>query len=307
MSNSEHAFKIKQAINLYSQVIVMSQNWQSVDEVKARLIVEYAKDATELFGTTNQEKKVELNRIAERAGQVVPPDSVDSLRKRSEKLVLQLLYPKNGMLRNGLLMAIGAIIIAPILLSEFLPNKKTDSSHKPVWVEKLTHEPILPGVGVAGLRLGDSESLVLSKIGEPTTSVRQVIGNGREIFLDDTLGKVGSYVMNYDFEGLSLVIVTDADQKTVIKLRLMCFDIPSGNASKCRMLPSYKGDGIGTLYIASADLLGPTTNVESYSGCRNPIIPNTNDATMYLHAGIGFGVCRNTGVIEMVDIVPIGK
>src|SRR5215213_533521 len=217
MSDSEDAFKIKQATDLYSQVIAMSQNWRLVDEVKARLIIEYAKDATELFGTTNQEKKVELKRIIEKAEQIVPPDSVDSLKKRSQKLVLKRIYPKNRRLRNVLLMAIGTITITFILLPSFLSDRKPDvpsqslvnddsnkeaesiSSHKPLWVEKLTHEPILPSVGVAGLRLGDSESLVLSKLGEPTTPVRQIIGNDKEIFLDDTLGKVVHYSMNYDF------------------------------------------------------------------------------------------------------------
>lgn len=89
MSDSEDTLKIERANNLYSLVITMSQDWQSVDAAKAKLIIEYAKDAIELFGKTNQEKKVELRKIVEEAEHIVPPDSVDSLKKRAERLALK--------------------------------------------------------------------------------------------------------------------------------------------------------------------------------------------------------------------------
>lgn len=92
MSDSEDTLKIERANNLYSLVITMSQDWQSVDAAKAKLIIEYAKDAIELFGKTNQEKKVELRKIVEEAEHIVHPDSVDSLKKRAERLALKYSY-----------------------------------------------------------------------------------------------------------------------------------------------------------------------------------------------------------------------
>jgi hypothetical protein len=107
--------EIEQANHLYSQVIKMSREWDSVDVVKAQLIISYAQDAVESFARTNHEKKVELNTIIERAEQVVPPDSIESLKKRAERFVLKIVYPRNRRFRNALLVTVGLFLLISIV------------------------------------------------------------------------------------------------------------------------------------------------------------------------------------------------
>lgn len=99
------------ANDLYGRVKAMAKDLASADEVKAQLIIEYAKDAIDLFGKGNQERKVELRLIIEQAERTISPDSIDTLKKRAEKVVLRLIYPRNPKLRNVLLLGIGAFFI----------------------------------------------------------------------------------------------------------------------------------------------------------------------------------------------------
>jgi hypothetical protein len=108
--------KIAAANDLFTQVRAMSDELEDADEVKAQLILEYAKDAIELYGATNQERKVELRRLIERVERIVSPDSIDSLKKRAERVVLKFVYPRRPILRNTLLVTIGvALLIVAIV------------------------------------------------------------------------------------------------------------------------------------------------------------------------------------------------
>jgi hypothetical protein len=120
--------KEESANKLYDQVVNLTKDWDAVDEVKAQLIIEYAKDAIEDFGKTNQDKKVELRRLIDKAEHVTSPDSIDTFKKRAEKTVLRFVYPKNLKLRNTTLLIIGiltlAVLILPFLLGSWnLKNK----------------------------------------------------------------------------------------------------------------------------------------------------------------------------------------
>lgn len=105
--DSTNSPAVKYANNLYSTVVLMCKDWRTVDEAKARLIIEYVKDALKAFGDTNQEKKVELKEIFHRAESIASPDSIDSLKKRLERLFLKGIYPKNKKLRDIFFIAIG--------------------------------------------------------------------------------------------------------------------------------------------------------------------------------------------------------
>ena len=111
---SENLPNIKHADYLYVQVLELCQDWRSVDLEKARLIIERATDAIASFGKTNHEKKVQLKEIIEKAEQVIPPDSIESLKKRAEKFILKFIYPKSRRLRNVLVAGVGAILFLSI-------------------------------------------------------------------------------------------------------------------------------------------------------------------------------------------------
>lgn len=113
---------IDQADKLYSLVVSMITDWNSVNDVKAEIIKEYATDAIALFGKTNQEKKVELRRVAEKCEEIISPESFDSLKKRAEKALLRIVYPRNPALRNILFVSILSITFLSILIPALLNN-----------------------------------------------------------------------------------------------------------------------------------------------------------------------------------------
>lgn len=131
---------IARANDLFVQVMAMSQNWDAVDEIAARRINEYAKDAIELYGKTNQDKKIELKRIIEEAEQIIPPDSLDIWKKRAEKVVLRLL-PKSSRKRKILLTIGGLFIVTSFIAPIFSTIWSFITSSKP----KATQEKVTNG------------------------------------------------------------------------------------------------------------------------------------------------------------------
>src|SRR5437588_10037234 len=81
------------AITLYEKVRALMQS--TLDENNARIIAESADDAINEFGNTNQEKKVELRKWKAQAELVLPPSTIEELRKRAEGQLLKKSYPKN--------------------------------------------------------------------------------------------------------------------------------------------------------------------------------------------------------------------
>jgi hypothetical protein len=101
------------ANQLYEKAKSLSQN---LDEHTAKLIIESVDDAIKEFGTTNQDKKVELRRIKAEAEKILPPDTIESLRKRAEGDLLQKVYPKQRTFRRVLLFVIAiTILVTPLV------------------------------------------------------------------------------------------------------------------------------------------------------------------------------------------------
>lgn len=92
--------RLTAADRLYNKVKSLIQETKLLDEYTARLIVELADDAIELFADTNHEKKVELRRWKAQAELLLPPDPLDELRERAEALLLKISYPKKELLTS---------------------------------------------------------------------------------------------------------------------------------------------------------------------------------------------------------------
>jgi hypothetical protein len=103
------------ANQLYEKVKSLIQNSAALDETKARIIVESADDAIKEFGNTNQEKKVELREWKKRAELVLPPCTIEELRKRGEGQVIRKVFPSPGVSQSIFLWAVGIGVIATIL------------------------------------------------------------------------------------------------------------------------------------------------------------------------------------------------
>jgi hypothetical protein len=125
---------IHRARRLFQQAKTMSNDLLSIDEAKAQLILEYARDAIDLYGKSHQKEKVELRRVIEQVERALPPDSMDTLRKRAEKLFLRLVYPRNARLRNTVLFIIGLATVvslaAPLATKLWGTNNRAGSSGK---------------------------------------------------------------------------------------------------------------------------------------------------------------------------------
>jgi len=111
-----HQTNLVHANELYQKVKRLIHETKSLDEKTATLIVELADDAIKEFGNTNQEKKVELRQIRTRAESVLPPETLEELRKRAEGRYLRSFYPKSPVLRWLLLGIIGLGVMVSILL-----------------------------------------------------------------------------------------------------------------------------------------------------------------------------------------------
>jgi hypothetical protein len=72
------------AEQLYEEAKALIENARPLDLETAKLVIEKTKDALKEFGSTNQEKKVELRKWKERAEVALPPKSFKDLRERTE-------------------------------------------------------------------------------------------------------------------------------------------------------------------------------------------------------------------------------
>jgi peptidoglycan L-alanyl-D-glutamate endopeptidase CwlK len=105
------------ANQLYDKVKDLIQNKTVLDKNRARIIVESVDDAIKEFGSTNQEKKVELREWKAQAELVLPPGTLEDLRKRAEGELLKKSYPQTPILRKLLLSTIAVVVIVIGLLS----------------------------------------------------------------------------------------------------------------------------------------------------------------------------------------------
>lgn len=108
--------RIIYANQLYEKAKSLCRDMKNPDEQTAKLIIESVDDAIKVFGTTNQHKKVELRKIKAEAEKILPPDTIESLRKRAEADLLQKVYPKQSAFRKLLLLVIAiAVLVTPLV------------------------------------------------------------------------------------------------------------------------------------------------------------------------------------------------
>jgi hypothetical protein len=119
--------KLIHANQLYDKVKNSIHNTKPLDQNTAKLIIESADDAIKEFGSTSQEKKIELRLWKAQAELILPPSTIEELRKRAEGQLLKRSYPKNVVLRNVMLalIALGIVILGLFALWRAL-SKSSD-------------------------------------------------------------------------------------------------------------------------------------------------------------------------------------
>jgi len=149
----EQSVGIAHAMELYDQVKHLSQNTPP-DRETAKLIIELTDDAIHEFGSTNQRLRVQLKSWRNQAAEVLPPSNVKDLIERAEGRLLDRFFPKNRLLRGGLIwvVAFGTIAVATFALYERF--KPSSTAHPNTGVE-----------ATSSLRIDTSHPKVVNRFG----------------------------------------------------------------------------------------------------------------------------------------------
>lgn len=173
LSNTE---KFSYANQLYDKVKRLAHNITQLDRDNARLVVELADDAIKEYGNTNQEKKVELRQWKSQAELVLPPATVEELRKRAEGQLLKKSYPRHKSLRNLLLAAAATLVIVSGLMAlrQILPGSAT-TTPSPAPSQKLEEMPqdLIPKL--SGIEINSPDrSLEVTVLNETNWTVKEI-------------------------------------------------------------------------------------------------------------------------------------
>lgn len=176
-------------------------------------------------------------------------------------------------------------------IKQFLADLQGSPASEPLWLTHLSHAPIVPGRSIADIEIGHNEQEVVRVLGQPPGGAIQVIGDDNEIFLDDRLGAVVHYALQYRYKGIFLGIYTDRDTRRVKRMRLTC-----SRVDDCQSLPSFHGVSLGVPREFLIRELGLPMTSETHGGCSG------NRSLSYVYEGIVFYVCLSDNLVYMLDV-----
>jgi hypothetical protein len=172
---------------------------------------------------------------------------------------------------------------------------KSEARAPPLWVSALRHSPIVPGKGLAGLSIGDDESLIHERFKVPVLNTHHVVGLGKELFLDDRKGFVSHYATTFKDDGLFLGIYSNRDTRKIERFRVSDNKFnPSGST------PSYQGVTIGTTREHLLAALGKP--IREYTHLTCPSQNNAGDTISYVYDGVSFWVCVQNDLVYLISI-----
>lgn len=174
---------LEHANGLYEKAKRLIHETERLDQNTAKIIVESADDAIKEFGTTNQEKKVELKGWKKEAESVLPPDTIEELRKRAEAKLIGKTYPGSEPRRNFVLWVIGIGVVAVILISVYwtlFPRKEGQSAAETNPTNKLNASPT-PTTYLSPAPASPLPSPGQTKISSPDERARQLKQEGERL------------------------------------------------------------------------------------------------------------------------------
>jgi len=135
---------------LYNEVLNSYQHLGDLDEKRAAEVIESIDDALSEFGTTNQNKKAELKRIRRDVEAVLPPATVEDLKKRAQAYLLAKGFPRRQWLQRLLLIAVGLAVLSSLIIpiavwlfrSKDVP--RPGPSDEPITVKHVAFDPPSP-------------------------------------------------------------------------------------------------------------------------------------------------------------------
>lgn len=159
-------------------------------------------------------------------------------------------------------------------------------SNLPKWITQLSNNPILPGIGLAGIQVGYSERTVLAALGTPPETLPVKTDKGELLF----------YALQYRYEGLFLGVYTSRDARKVQSIRLY-----DDNFNRQAHIPrTDSGATIGISAIHLQQILGEPAKTDKHLTCPRTL--GNVGATTVHYAGISFWVCDANKLVYLVDI-----
>jgi hypothetical protein len=157
------------------------------------------------------------------------------------------------------------------------------------WMSRLTQNPVVPWVGMAGLEVGANQAEAIGALGEPSWS--------NPIRLSD--GEVLWHAFGYQKDGMSLNLYVSPDEKQIIGFRLS-----DDQFDRTGRLPRLEGQvGIGDTLDRVLSTLGEPHFTETHNTCP-PDDEGHRRATTYLFGGVSLWLCDYNAKVYLIDVPP---
>lgn len=163
------------------------------------------------------------------------------------------------------------------------PSLMSDYPH---WAQQVGKNPIIPGVGLAGIELGFTEDQVVELLGEATEPTITIVGAQNEPLF---------YAFKYQYKDSGMTVNVTVDTRIVEYITIWDNDqIPE------KFIPSINGITIGDLEENLKGMFGDPITIYNF-----PICPlDSKESISYDYSGIGFEVCKSNSLIFQIDIFP---
>lgn len=170
--------------------------------------------------------------------------------------------------------------LAPTATQILTPTTTPTKAINIQWLRQLYENPIIQGVGLAGMELGMREEMVRGILGSPTQSG----------WSEDGI----NYHLSYVYKGIWLIFYARGDVQ-VNRLRLWDDDF-----NKDGYIPTLQGITIGSSESELLSALGEPISKDEHSTCPESL--SSTDTVTYEYDGISFWVCKANNLIYLIDI-----
>jgi N-acetylmuramoyl-L-alanine amidase len=177
--------------------------------------------------------------------------------------------------------------LPPVSTPQPTPTSVTVIPERPQWLNQLSSNPIIPGVGLAGIELGYTESRVIDVLGKPLAEAFPV---------KDVNGNLLYYAVRYEYNGVFLGVYTTSDTRIAWSIRLS-----DSNFNKDGYIPLLQGITIGSTETQLLQSLDQPLSKEEHFTCPENL-GNNRRTTTFKYSGISFWVCEDNKLVYLMDI-----
>ncbi|MBX7173920.1 MAG: hypothetical protein K1X72_23320 [Pyrinomonadaceae bacterium] len=171
-------------------------------------------------------------------------------------------------------------------LIEVIRQNSPALTESPKWLSELVKNPIIPKVGMAGIKMGMAEADVIKILGSPIQL--------NPVFIN---GKLAYYALLYQFKEITLGIYTSTPEHQVSAFRVYDENFNQNNFIK----GTDEGLSIGSSLDQLIKLKGqPTAPLAIHDQCYR--LTSDGKSTHYYYEGITFIVCQSNKLIYMIDV-----